>query len=235
MRGFSDEFPEWCSIRATYKDNPRMSESDITEARKSMSDAEFKQEYEADFNTYEGQIWNFNFETQVQDLSGFDTRRMDVFAGLDVGFRDPTAMCVIAYDWDTEKFYLLDEYFNNERTTDQHAVEIQKLIDRWNIDYIYIDSAAQQTRFDFAQNYGISTINAKKSIIDGIGHVAAIIDNDALFVDQAAKESLACVDAYQWDPNPNLVREKPKHNMASHMADALRYALYSFVTSNVTF
>ncbi len=183
MRGFSDEFPEWCSIRATYKDSPRMSESDITEARKSMSDAEFKQEYEADFNTYEGQIWNFNFETQVQDLSGFDTRRMDVFAGLDVGFRDPTAMCVIAYDWDTEKFYLLDEYFNNERTTDQHAVEIQKLIDRWDIDYIYIDSAAQQTRFDFAQNYGISTINAKKSIIDGIGHVAAIIDNDALFVE----------------------------------------------------
>jgi hypothetical protein len=144
-------------------------------------------------------------------------------------------MCVIAYDWDTEKFYLLDEYFNNERTTDQHAVEIQKLIDRWDIDYIYIDSAAQQTRFDFAQNYGISTINAKKSIIDGIGHVAAIIDNDGLFVDQAAKESLACVDAYQWDPNPNLVREKPKHNMASHMADALRYALYSFITSNVTF
>jgi hypothetical protein len=235
MRGYSDEFAEWCSVRATYKDNPRMSESDIAEARKSMSEAEFKQEYEADFNTYEGQIWNFNFETQVQDLSGFDTRRMDVFAGLDVGFRDPTAMCVIAYDWDTEKFYLLDEYFNNERTTDQHAVEIQKLIDRWDIDYIYIDSAAQQTRFDFAQNYGISTINAKKSIIDGIGHVAAIIDNDGLFVDQAAKESLACVDAYQWDPNPNLVREKPKHNMASHMADALRYALYSFITSNVTF
>jgi len=49
-RGFDSEFPEWASIRATYKDNPRMSESDIAEARKSMSDAEFRQEYEADFN-----------------------------------------------------------------------------------------------------------------------------------------------------------------------------------------
>ena len=28
-RGFSEEFPEWCSIRATYQDNPRMSETDI--------------------------------------------------------------------------------------------------------------------------------------------------------------------------------------------------------------
>jgi len=234
-RGFSEEFPEWCSIRATYRDNPRMSESDISEARKSMSEAEFRQEYEADFNTYEGQIWKFNFETQVQDLSQFDTSKMDVFAGMDVGYKDPTAFCVIAYDWDTETFYLVDEYLNAERTTEQHAGEIQKLIDRWDIDYIYIDSAAQQTRFDFAQNYGISTINAKKSVLDGIGHVAGIIDNDKLVIDQEAKESLICVDAYQWDPNPNLAREKPRHNMASHMADGLRYALYSFQTSQVSF
>jgi phage terminase large subunit len=234
-RGYSDDFPEWCSIRATYRDNPRMSESDISEARKSMSEAEFKQEYEADFNTYEGQIWKFNFETQVKDLSQFDTSKMDVFAGLDVGFKDPTALCVIAYDWDEDKYYLVDEYMNNERTTEQHAVEIQKLIERWNIDYIYIDSAAQQTRFDLAQNYDISTINAKKSVLDGIGHVSAIIDNDKLYVDQECKQSLICLDSYQWDPNPNLMKEKPKHNMASHMGDALRYALYSFQTAQVSF
>lgn len=234
-RGHSDEFPEWASIRATYRDNPRMSESDIREARKSMSDAEFRQEYEADFNTYEGQIWKFNFQDCTADLSNLDTSEMDVFAGLDVGFKDPTAMCVIAYDWVSEKFYLVAEYLNAERTTEQHAIEIQKLIDRWDIDYIYIDSAAQQTRFDFAQNYDISTINAKKSVLDGISQVATIIDNDKLIIDQLQKESLICVDAYQWDPNPNLLKEKPKHNMASHMADALRYALYSFQTSSTSF
>lgn len=234
-RGFSEDFPEWCSIRATYRDNPRMSETDIAEARKSMSEAEFRQEYEADFNTYEGQIWKFDFEAQVKDLSQLDTSKMDVFAGLDVGYKDPTALCVIAYDWDEEKYYLVDEYFNSERTTEQHAIEIQKLIDRWDIDYIYIDSAAQQTRFDLAQNYDISTINAKKSVLDGIGHVSGIVDNDKLYVDQECKESLKCLDAYQWDPNPNLLKEKPKHNMASHMADGLRYGLYSFQTANVSF
>jgi len=234
-RGYSDEFPEWCSIKATYKDNPRMTESDILEARKSMSEAEFKQEYEADFNTYEGQVWSFNFETQTQNYDKFEPRGMDIFAGLDVGYRDPTAFCVIAYDWDKETFHLLDEYFDSERTTEQHAIEIQRLIDKWDIDYIYIDSAAAQTRFDLAQNYDISTINAKKSVLDGIAHVAAIVDNDSLFVDQACTQTLACLDAYQWDNNPNLVREKPKHNMASHMADALRYALYSFQTSGGTF
>ena len=234
-RGFNDEFPEWCSIRATYKDNPRMSEMDISEARKSMSDAEFRQEYEADFNTYEGQIWNFNHEECVANNEVLDTRRMDVFAGLDVGYRDPTAFCVIAYDWDEQKYFVLDEYLDAEKTTEQHAAKVRELIEKWGIDYIYIDSAAQQTRFDFAQNYDISTINAKKSVLDGIAHVAGVVDNDNLLVDQRCGETLSCLDQYQWDPNPNLAREKPKHNRASHMADALRYALYSFETTQTGF
>ena len=101
-------------------------------------------------------------------------------------------MCIrdrIGYDWDSEKFYLLDEYLDSERTTEQHAIEIRKMIDKWDIDYIYIDSAAQQTRFDFAQNYDITTINAKKSVLDGIGYVAGVVDNDNLIVHQSCTES----------------------------------------------
>ena len=234
-RGFNDEFAEWCSIRATYRDNPRMSEFDIAEARKSMSEAEFRQEYEADFNTYEGQIWNFDHEKCISNNEALDTTSMDVFAGLDVGYRDPTAFCVIGYDWDEEQYYVLDEYLDAEKTTEQHAAEIQTLMEKWDIDFIYIDSAAQQTRYDFALQYDISTSNAKKSVLDGIAHVAAIVDNDKLFVDQRCAETLSCLDQYQWDPNPNLAKEKPKHNRASHMADALRYALYSFETSQSGF
>ena len=234
-RGFSNEFQDWCSIKATYHENPRISDNDISEAKKAMSSAEFAQEYMADFNTYEGQVWSFNFETQVGDFEHLDTRKMDVFAGLDVGYKDPTAFCVIAYDWDEQKYYLIDEYMDAEKTTEQHASEIYRMVQKYNIDYIYIDSAAQQTRYDFAQNYDISTINAKKSVLDGIGQVAGIIDNDTLFIDQRCSNSLSAVDQYQWDPNPNLLKEKPKHNMASHMSDALRYALYTFETSANTF
>lgn len=234
-RGFSEEFPEWCSVKATWHENPRVSEADIIEARKTMSEAEFAQEYLADFNVYEGQVWAFNHEECLADLSQLDTTGMDIFAGLDVGYKDPTAFCVIAYDWDTRKYYLVDEYLDSEKTTEQHAMHIQKLIQKWDIDYIYIDSAAQQTRYDFAQNYDISTINAKKSVLDGIGHVGGIVDNDDLIVNQTCKEAILSLDQYQWDPNPNLLKEKPKHNMASHMADAMRYALYTFETTATTF
>ena len=234
-RGYNDEYPEWLSIKATYHENPRHSETDIVEAKKTMSESEFAQEYLADFNVYEGQVWNFNHEKCISDLSELDTSQMDIFAGLDVGYKDPTAFCVIGFDWDREKFYLVDEYLDAERTTEQHATEIRKLMDKWDIDWIYIDSAAQQTRYDFAQNFDISTINAKKSVLDGIGHVAGIVDNHHLLVDQRCHHTLQALDQYQWDPNPNLMREKPKHDQYSHMADALRYALYTFETVATTF
>ena len=234
-RGFTDEFPEWASIKATWHENPRVSEEDIKEAKKTMSESEFAQEYMADFNVYEGQIWSFNHESQIADLNDFDTSKMDVFAGLDVGYKDPTAFCVIAYDWDEKKYYVLDEYLDSERTTEQHAYQIRKMVDKYNIDWIYIDSAAQQTRFDFAQNYDITTVNAKKSVLDGIGHVAGIVDNDDLYVNQSCREVLTCLDQYQWDPNPNLMKERPKHDGASHMADAIRYALYTFETTATSF
>jgi len=234
-RGFNNEFPEWASVRATYHENPRFSEDDIKEAQKSMSSAEFAQEYMADFNTYVGQIWTFDFEKCVADLEELDTSKMDVIAGLDVGYKDPTALCVVAYDWDLEKFYVLAEYLDAERTTEQHAIQIRALQDKYDIDWIYIDSAAQQTRFDFAQNYDVTTINAKKSLLDGIGEVASLVDNDNLIVDQRCRHVLECLDQYQWDANPNLMKERPKHDAYSHMADALRYALYTFETSSTTF
>ena len=58
-RGFSDEYPQWASVKATYHENPRLSEEDIAEARKTMSEAEFNQEYMADFNVFEGQGLGF--------------------------------------------------------------------------------------------------------------------------------------------------------------------------------
>lgn len=235
QRGFSkdDAFGMWASIKATWEDNPRASEQDIAEARRTMSEAEFAQEYMADFNIYEGQCWQFNFEECVADLSTLDTSEMEIIAGMDVGYKDPTAFVVIA--WDGEKYYLVDEYLQAEKTTAQHAVEIQKLVDKWNVDLIFIDSAAQQTRYDLAIDFDLATNNAKKSVNDGIEYVGNIIEKDNLIIHQECMNTLAAVDQYQWDPNPNLIKERPLHNSASHIADALRYALYSYEINAYTF
>lgn len=225
-RGFDPGFPQWFSVQATYHDNPRMTEEDVAEARRSMGKAEFEQEYMASFNSYMGKIWDLKEEC-IQDLD-MSQRKVDYFAGLDLGFKDPTAMVVVAYDWDEDKFYIVDEYLDAERTTAGHAEEIRKLIDKWSIDYVYIDSANQQQRYDFAQLYDITTVNAKKAVLEGIGHIASLCDNDKIIVHNECKHTLFALDQYQWDPNNALLKERPLHNDASHIADALRYALYSY-------
>lgn len=226
-RGFSDEFPEWASIHATYMDNPRVDMRDIDEAKRTMSDAEFRQEYMADFSTFEGRIYTFDFEKNVRDLSELDFRNMDVIAGLDVGYRDPTALAVFAYDG--HRYYAVAEYLSAEDATSKHAKAIQYYINKYDIDFIFVDTAAAQFRADLAADYGISTMNAKKSILDGISHVSALIDHNELIVDQKCVQILKSLEAYQWDSG-NL-KERPLHNWASHMADAIRYGLYSHVNS----
>lgn len=235
MRGFSDEFPAWCSIKATWHDNPRISMADIEEAKMTMSKAEFNQEYLCSFNTFEGQIWNFDSQQCAVDMSELDTSKMDIIAGLDIGFKDDTALVVIAYCWDTERFFVVDEYQEKERTTEGHALAIKEILDKWDVDFVYIDSAAAQTKYDFAQLYDISCTNAKKSKLDGIGYVGSLVDNNRLLVSRKCKHTLYALDQYQWDNRESLIKEREVRNRARHMADALRYALYSFEASSITF
>lgn len=228
VQGQPDEFPEWISIHATHLDNPATRDDDITAAVAGMTEQQFAQEFMADFSIFEGQVWDFNTEMCIQDLSHLETHNMEVFAGLDIGYRDPTAMCVIAYDWDEEKFYVINEYYDAEKTTDIQAEAISKLVDTHRVDSIFIDSAHPQVRFDFAQLYDLSTINAKKDRNQGITYVADIVYQNKLIVDSRCVNTIDSLMQYQWDPNPNLVNEKPIHNKFCHMADAIRYGLYSF-------
>jgi len=231
-RGYSSEYPEWVSIRADYRENTRAIAADIKEAKKSMSDSLFRQEYEADFSVFEGQIYKFDPEKSMEDLTMFNRYELDMFAGLDIGFRDPTAMVICGYDHHTKQYYVFDEYQNNERTSDQHAAVVLEFMERYNFDTIYIDSAAAQTRHDWAADHDIPTMNAKKSVNDGIAFVQSIIENDRLIVDPKCENLLATLDQYRWDDNPNLIVQKPEHDQYSHIADALRYGLYSHTTSS---
>ena len=165
--------------------------------------------------------------------------RVEIISGLDLGFRDQTAMVVLATWQDEDEnniYYLLDEYVDNARSTETHAQEISKLVERWDLDYIFADSAAAQTRFDLASTYGITTVGAIKSRTDGIGSVGAVVDNNRLIVHDECVEAIYALRNYKWkgkvdDGAWNIETQKPEHNRASHCADAIRYAIYTYERS----
>lgn len=246
-RGFSKDTSmlDWVSIHADWRENPRATEEDIMRARATMSEAEFEQEYLANFVTFEGQIWGLPDE-QIQDLTKVKNlildypHRFDKIAGLDIGFRDFTAMVVFGIEEivsgpmaGLNRYYAIAEYFDHKKSTEAHAANIDKLVRKWDIDFTFIDAAAAQTRFDLAATYDIATINAKKSVTDGIGAVAAVIQSGRLIVDEGCFEIVHSLRNYKWkgqavDGVWNIETQKPEHNRASHMADAVRYAIYTY-------
>jgi len=230
MRGFSKDsrFDAYASIRSSWHDNPAISEKDISEARATMSKAFFEQEYECSFNAVQGLVYDLP-KSSIIDVPS-NTRVVDVFAGIDIGYRDQTAMVVILNDG--SKFYIVDEYIASAVSTEIHAREINRLVAKWQIDNIYIDSAAAQTRADLAMTYDISTINAKKSITDGIGAVAALVDNNKLLVDNSCLATINGFSNYRW--NTDTVREVPVHDQYSHIMDAVRYAVYTHSLNLIT-
>ena len=224
-RGFSADFPEWCSITADYTENARMAESDVQEARKSMSKAEFEQEYMASFTTFEGQIYKLD-EAHIADYEVLDGD--ETLAGCDPGYRDPTAFVVLVYQPQLDRFHVVDEYLKAEATTDIHAAAFAELVVKWQVDPVFIDSAAPQFASDLAYLYDIATIKAKKDVLPGIAYVQTLIESGRLYVSPHCVNTLATLDQYRWDTRETLTKEKPQHDEYSHMADALRYALYTY-------
>lgn len=224
-RGFTDDFPEWCSITADYTENSRMAESDVAEARKSMSRSEFEQEYMASFTTFEGQIYKIE-EQQICEYAILDGD--EAIAGCDPGYRDPTAFVVVVYQPTLDKFHVSDEYLKAEATTDLHAAAFQEFILKWQIESTFIDSAAPQFASDLAYLYDVATIKAKKDVLPGIAYVQTLIETGRLTISPHCTHTLAMLDQYRWDTRENIKAEKPLHDEYSHMADALRYALYTY-------
>jgi hypothetical protein len=224
QRGYDPNYPEWCSIKADWTENSRMLVSDVEEAKRSMTTAEFEQEYMANFSVYEGQI----FQVKENNIGEYEPGDGDeCIAGLDPGYKDPTAFIVIKYKPTEDCFYIVDEYLESEAKTPEHAARFKELEAKWAIEAIFIDSAAPQFANDLAYIYDVSTINAKKDVLPGIAYVQALLETGRLKISRECVQTLAAFDQYQWDDKEGLQREKPKHPF-SHIPDGVRYALYTY-------
>lgn len=233
LRGGDPKFPDWGSGLYPWHTNPRLQPEDIEEARRTLPNNIFRQEYYCEWAVFEGQIYTIDEEKHLKDLVSEDAPykispgddRFTYIAGLDMGFRDDTSFVVIATD-DTN-FYIVDEYISKEQTTSVHADNIKALIDKWGVELIYIDSAAQQTKADLAYDYDIYCENAVKSVTDGIAYIQSLIAGDKIYVDSgSAVHSFKSLSAYRW--NNRTEKVKPLHDWSSHACDAIRYAIYSY-------
>lgn len=224
-RGFSEQFANWISIHSTWQDNPRADPRDIAEAKAGMPANTFSQEYEANFTVFEGQAFGSFKDDCI--IESYDLPFETYVIGLDIGYRDPTA-CVVVGLWQdghVTKACIVESWEVKQVSTADIAGKLRYTLDYYKAESIYIDSAAAQTRYDLAELYDISCMNANKSVVDGISLLNSLFQQGRLFVDRSCAEVITVLRNVLWDKKSSL--EKLVHNKYIHTADAIRYAIYS--------
>jgi len=229
-RGFDTTFAMWASASADVDENTRADLADIEEARGTMTRSLFLQEYYVNWRVMSGTIYELDDSCIINDVPE-DIEFDSVIMGIDPGFRDEFAAVVLGI---TEHYvYVIDEYLSSEKSTSIHAEKIAALIEQYDIDLTFVDSANAQVRADFAYDYDIPTNKAKKDVLQGIGFCQSLIEKNRVYVLNKCKHVIEMLVNYRWAPDSTadatqLTKEKPLHDKYSHMADALRYGIYSY-------
>ena len=206
-----------CSLTFSIYDSPLASPELIESIKASCDEDTWKTEYLAQFvhlntisafsqfnkdrNTFKPKelievLARNSLESLGFTSSAFSNSSYAGFMGLDVGFRDSSAIIVGTVIED--KIYILDAYAAPYLTTKEFAEKIKDMHRKWetnkpylnfrNDGAIYIDKSAALTANDLTTIYDIPVIPGFNKVRDGISMMNTAFKNNKLFINEELVE-----------------------------------------------
>ena len=220
----------WASFQYTTIQGENVPEEEIEAARADLDERTFKQEYEAEFVTYQGLIYyGFSREESVLDMKD-DSGTLHI--GMDFNLDPMSAVICIRKGG---KLYAIDEIVMYGSNTDEMVAEIKDRYGNRNI-IIYPDPASRQrktsaggrTDLSILQNAGFS-VKAKNShalVRDRINAVnSRLLSGDGkrhLFVSPKCKQTIKSLERQTYKEGTSVPN---KDDGFDHMNDALGYLI----------
>ena len=256
LRG-QNKTKNWYSFNSPSWENPHAfpkgeSDPDLIEARNTMAETIYNQEFNADFTALQGRVYeDFNRRDNVTDI-GY-RHNLPTFMSIDWGYRMPAVLWFQvektfnpATNVSSEKIYVIDEIIHQTNISLEQLVEqIKKR--KYFISRVYGDPAGYQASH---QGLGQADIFYKmtgkrvfclrdktsRSISAGIDHVRGFIKSAngevKLFINENCSGIIQDLEGYRYpeDKEGKQLREAPlKEGYNEHGADCLRYALINHV------
>lgn len=230
-----------CKYRTT--DNPFIRRDEIEALRRQMDPLFFQQEFEADFVSFAGRIYDIEqailrtddeIRTVLPEWPKIDPTRT-CFVGLDPGADHPFAgVAILATE---AGLVVIAEHLQRNRPVIEHLRLIRELLARdnpqrpWQPERWAIDRSQRQTAIELAQ-FGIFAQQAENRVVDGIRRVQNWLASDQLwFLEPFVPQTIKQLRAYRWADNTRpdgQVRAEAVWKENDDLPDALRYAVMTW-------
>ena len=236
--------PEWSAVLHRASDTGIVDARELASARKTMTEAEFAQEYECSWQAairgayYGNLIAAAEDEGRIASVPYDNTLRVETWWDLGVG--DSTVV-VFVQRAGTE-IRVIDHYEMTGEGLPHYAKVLQ------DKGYIYGRHVAPhdiqvrelgsgKSRLEIARDLGINfTIAPRQSVEDGIQAVRAMLPR-MWFDKQRCGRLLDALRQYRadYDDKLQVFRPRPLHDWTSHSADAVRYGAITPAESGYTY
>ncbi|MCF7810919.1 hypothetical protein K9N50_08010 [bacterium] len=238
---YTDKSNGFGKARLHWREHPLRDNAWMMEAKRGLSEARWKQEYELDFSSLADRVYDeFDFHDHVLDKP-FRWRRGSgrTYRGIDFGYRHPY---VIWLHQDPDgKMTVFDEWEGFDAKVDEMMNAIKKIDAEHGVseDDIYFSGCdpAGAAMSDIGispvermREKGFKLVYRTSEIMTGVELVKSLLRDAAgninLRFSPNAKRTIHHLQHYRWDPN----HDKPvKDNYHDHAADALRYLIVNLM------
>lgn len=232
--------PGYWAVRYKTIDNPAIPQEEVDEARNTMDPLWFKQEFEAEFVSFEGAIYGEKIEDAI--LSSPEQIREWLPKWPDV---DPSLPCIIGLDPGADHPFaavsvvatpkglvVVREYSRRMSSVAEHAAAIRLMASGYADVRFGIDKSAVQVQIELAQ-HGISASAADNQVWAGIQRILSWLKLGRLkIIESACPLLVQQLRSYRWKDTANARtgekgREQP-FKSDDDLPDALRYAVMTW-------
>jgi hypothetical protein len=229
-----------CHARTIDSANPRISAEFLARERQQMSDAMYRQEYEADFVTFTGAVYGDLISPQILRTAD-DIKKIipewpaignwrTCTVGIDTGADHPFGGVKLL---STEQgLVVVGEYLERDRTFVEHCSSLKRLATPHSVRWA-INKNERQPMIELAQ-HGITCHPAENDQLAGIERVKTWLHGRQLwFIEDQCPRTIKQMKALRWaDPRKDgQTRDRAQvYKKDDELADCVRYSVMTWPT-----
>ncbi|WP_339378026.1 hypothetical protein [Calothrix sp. NIES-2100] len=230
---------DWLYYHFISSDNPFIPRPFLRKAKETLPARVYRQEFEASFEDFEGQILSEFGDHHIVD--NLPTTFVSTYLGIDWGDLNP-AVCVVGLTQD-KKYFIIDEWTNPNPSTpvvfDQLLEKAAYFCDRYNIYRCFADPSRPASILEF-QRYGKNkkipglarTVAGFNRVKEGNQTVNNLFFQNRLFINSKLGSFADELRSYHRKTKDGEIIDEVAPGQEDHRTDSTRYVLATIEQRN---